>query len=393
MNNFIRDDYPETQTKIYGYHSDSINGNYKNFDWSKYILRVNENDKSQVLGFELETSSLEPIKLEVIKRITDLVPCILQKDGSVPAYSCEIITQPMSINWLHEHENDFKTLCEYLNNKHFTSFANGDCGLHIHFNKPSGEDIEERVVSRLWLIHNTYRDFIAKINGRDIDTQYARNMSYFENTPNKNYLYSTKFLWNGAVKNRDTHALCVNLQHKHTIEIRSPRGTLNFKSLMAKIEFWTNTFIECCKDQRIDRITWGKLTKGKYISEYCKAKDIITCLVLKDMTQNIERFEAKVAEYNSTVVEELSKLLSSLYKKSNKYDKDNVRRAVNKVRSELANIEFYGTETQPRYSYLRELTLYNEYDFIKDEAQKTLDTLNGLILPTMENTPECAKEV
>ena len=127
------------------------------------------------------------------------------------------------------------------------------------------------------------------------------------------------------------HCLAINLQHPNDIEIRSPKGTINFESFMAKLEFWTNAYIEAGKDQRISRLTWNKLVKGEYISAYCVKKDISTLKIMEDTTNEIQHYFEKIYKYNLTI----NKLALEFLEWSSK---QNVPRVVKKQLSEYCNV-------------------------------------------------------
>ena len=329
-NKFLRDDFDIA--KRFGYHG------VPTFDWDDYVLTEGDDDKSIIFGFELELGCTQEVTTEMYKELVKMFPVIFESDSSIMGnrtssdyiYGTEMITQPMSKNWFYAHLDDWKKTIQYLNDNGFGSYDVGSCGLHIHFAKPDTKEELDRTIARLWLIQQTYKDQIRKIDGRSW-TEYAQDIKENARYDIIEETLSTEWLLTSAKETTGMHCLAINLQHPNDIEIRSPKGTINFESFMAKLEFWTNAYVEAGKDQRISRLTWNKLVKGEYISAYCVKKDISTLKIMEDTTNEIQHYFEKIYKYNLTI----NKLALEFLEWSSK---QNVPRVVKKQLSEYCNV-------------------------------------------------------
>ncbi len=382
MNKFLRNDFDIR--KIFSYHCTP------DFNWNDYVLKNSEDDNSQVLGFELETSSGNFIEQEIIDTIIDSYPVILEHDSSVGGYDCEIITQPMTYNYFMEHAEDLKHLLTYLQQYNFTSHDNGSCGLHIHFNKPEKDEDFEQVVSRLWLITETWKDKISIIDGRGW-TGYAHNITDDVSYKISEQTISSKWLKEKALDNKGNHSLAINLQHEHDIEIRSPRGTLNANSLIARVQFWTNAYTECLRKQRVERITWNKLVKGSYIETYCKEHDAITLRPIIDMTNTIDIYMKNMTAYVLNVNAILTKALTYTIKNECKLT-DNAIDMINEnildIQQNLIKHNEYGVHAL-KHTF-RYIDVPNDYTNALNEVDKEI---TDIVKPTIPATNTTEREV
>lgn len=378
-NKFLRDDFDIAQR--FGYHRQP------SFNWNDYTLRVNDNDKSQVIGFELEVGCKKTITPAMYKKIVSLYPVIIESDSSilndcrVSGYrdECELISQPMTMNYFYSTLDNLKELLAYLKENDFGSYDLGSCGLHIHFQRPSDEATLRRVVSRLWLIQETYKEQIAKIDGRSW-YHYACNLNDVQYQQIDAELKSLEWLERTAFNNTSSHALAINLQHSNDVEIRSPRGTINFESFVSKVEFWNNAFTEGMRDQRISRLTWNKLAKGKYLTKYCIDKDIVTFKTLVDTTGEIVTYYNQMIKYNTHIMRNVSDFYTWVASQNQTRETKNYILALMNFEMNVTRALSYDTLTRFS-STLANDSYYTKYKWCEEELNKLLEKLNKMPKP------------
>lgn len=275
---------------------------YHESDKSFSLYDNGENPKYHI-GFELETGNKETrnYEKEVAKYLKDNLPVQLERDSSISACSdIEIISQPMSIEYIYGIKDELKSAFEFMISKNYKSHDLRTCGLHLHFSRIQSKENSDEVVSRGWLILETFKEQIMKISGREGDTYYYRWLS--EATHNTGIsIKAIEKLKNNDSKNL-TRYLAINNQKDTTIEFRFNRGTLNFDTFMARIEFTKNLYdIMINIEQDIEKTTWADLIKGEYIQKYAK-------------TLNLENVDIKVKDYSLDILTEENRLKDKINK-------------------------------------------------------------------------------
>ena len=380
-NKFLRNDFEIGQR--FGYHRQPA------FNWSDYTLTTGTGDDSQIIGFELEVGCKTRISPEMYKKIVELYPVIIESDSSIlndsrsGAYvdECELISQPMSMNYFYKTLDDLKALLDYLRENQFGSHDLGSCGLHIHFQRPADENVLKRAVGRLWLIQNTYKDQIAKIDGRGW-YHYACNLNEVQYPNMEAEMKSIEWLESTAFRNTSAHAIAINLQHSHDVEIRSPRGTLNFESFVSKIEFWNNAFTESMRDQRISRLTWNKLSKGKYLTKYCIAKDTVTYKTLIDTTSEINQYYNQMIKYNTNVMKCITEFYTWVAAQNQNREDRNYILSLANFEMNVSRIIKYDSLTRLSSSLAND-TYYDKYKWCENALNETLEKLNKVPKPVI----------
>ena len=169
-----------------------------------------------------------------------------------------------------QNTDKIKNVLDKLIELGYTSHDNDNCGLHFHVTRPENPE----VIDRLWLILETYKRQIIELSRRTGGqiSHWAQFLSDFINNDAEQLkaLYFIK----KTNKNRVRY-MALNNQNEKTIEFRFFRGTLKSETFFACIEFINNLMTLCSNlDINIESITWDKLCKGKYITNYIKEKGI-----------------------------------------------------------------------------------------------------------------------
>lgn len=149
-----------------------------------------------------------------------------KSDGSLEN-GFEIVTHPLSFNWIQENKNEFEVMLNDLKKWGFNSYDANTCGMHIHISKKSFGTWQ---LFRFIKFFNEYKEFIVSISQRKIEQ--IKKWASIEDETESELIYKAK------KKCGNSSRYCaINLQNGATIEIRIFRGTLNYASFMKNIEF------------------------------------------------------------------------------------------------------------------------------------------------------------
>lgn len=208
----------------------------------KYLSsELKNNTEIPFLGIELEVENkLDKIKNNSMAQLIDSSHLYFKTDGSL-SNGFEIVTHPLSFNWIQANSNKFKSMLTELKSSGFNSYDSNTCGMHIHISKKSFGTWQ---LYRFMKFFAENKDFIVSISQRKIDQ--LKKWANIEDNGNEELIYKAK------KKDGNSSRYCaINLQNHSTIEIRIFRGTLNYCSFMKNIEFvnalfcYTNESSEC----------------------------------------------------------------------------------------------------------------------------------------------------
>ena len=208
----------------------------------KYLSsELQSNSEIPFLGIELEVENkLDNIKNDSMAQLIDSSHLYFKTDGSL-SNGFEIVTHPLSFNWIQANANKFESMLTELKSNGFNSYDSNTCGMHIHISKKSFGTWQ---LYRFMKFFAENKDFIVSISQRKIDQ--LKKWANIEDNGNDELIYKAK------KKDGNSSRYCaINLQNHSTIEIRIFRGTLNYCSFMKNIEFvnalfcYTNESNEC----------------------------------------------------------------------------------------------------------------------------------------------------
>ena len=145
------------------------------------------------------------------------------------------------MNW----ENTFKELI--LNG--YMSHDSNHCGLHVHMTRSM---FTKEMIIKLIYFYEKYWDELIKFSRRD-DNRASRWSGKYDamSLSDCEQVYNT-------MNNRNRHDWrykAVNLQKPATIEFRLMRGTLNYKSFMACVEFVVKVAENSSKVTDVDNLS------------------------------------------------------------------------------------------------------------------------------------------
>lgn len=278
------------------YHEDRDIYDYHGFsDWQKQTLE-NENPPYYI-GFELEVENTHHNydNNELARFAKNTYPVICSKDGSID-YGFEIVSHPLSYNYIVENQDKLKYMLEELANKGCESHNPGTCGLHFHVTHPRNDDIIDRII----LIMETYKQELITFSRRNSGQieQWCKFLSDIKEEEDCKSLYFIK-------KNKETSTryMALNLTNYNTIEFRLFRGTLNFDTFMASVELVNNIMTLCSNlEIPIEKITWDRLTETQFAHTYCDMKNIRSTIIPKSNDEKYLEREKKEKECREKIV-------------------------------------------------------------------------------------------
>lgn len=378
------------------YHYPSVSTSFK---------KVRGENSKEFLGGELECtldanggfyqSDHRDNVFHIRKHYTDL-GLNFEKDSSI-GNGMEMITQPMTMNYLYKHENEFKDILAYLQDKGYYSHDKGKCGLHIHISRDFLGDTEEEIqstIEKIMLFVETYQDKVETFSRRkhqqfsvyNAYTKSSYKESHLSNDNimvDDNYFKSGKMLYELNKKMGIGHSSVVNTSTSTgaTIEFRMFRGTLKFETFMASFEFVHN-LVNVCKENQASKISWAKVINysGKYIKNYVESLNIIDDkLYLRDYTKNIEDIIEKCKAPRVAVINN--------YKK----DLDDIITNLQAIYEE--KIDFNSDSTTIKHTLKYRQALYNAIEGALVEESESEDTTlyDRLKVMTKDYTSDCVK--
>lgn len=223
-------------------------------------------------GTEIETECNETAPKYVAYDVNEILNkekqlCKFEHDGSLHN-GVEIITQPFSLKWQYENAERMRKVFETLQ-QHNCDYKYGGrdtCGLHIHVNRSFFKDFDYE--NRLCYLFQRLRDKIRIFSQR---TTFGY-CNFAGGTTTWNNIYNQKLTY------MQGHGAAINCSNRNTIEFRIFRGTTDYNTYMACVEF-THNLCKLVRD--ITDITKIETTTFNDVVNYCDT------LYLKDFCTNL----------------------------------------------------------------------------------------------------------
>lgn len=152
------------------------------------------------------------------------------RDGSL-RNGFEIITQPHTLDAFYKI--DWRAVLDACRENGYTSHDNERCGLHVHFSREMfgrDESAQGVAISKLIAFIDRHYDDILKISRRSREQASSWAASYCTATRGEAEQIGKK-------KGSAGRYYAVNNQNRATVEIRIMRGTLNYNSFHACVDF------------------------------------------------------------------------------------------------------------------------------------------------------------
>ena len=191
-------------------------------------------DENLFLGVELEvdqggqSDEEAGVIMDIMNETENDFMVYCSRDGSLNR-GIEIITAPATLNYHRKLKPKYQTLFRRLIRDGYRSHNTTTCGIHVHFSRAFFEDNEDECITKLLYLVERFWDEIVVFSRRD----YTALDSYAKK-PDSN---SKRFLrWN-KTNDHDGRYYAVNITNDNTIELRMFRGTLNYDSFAAILDF------------------------------------------------------------------------------------------------------------------------------------------------------------
>ena len=229
-----------------------------NYIPSEFLFHKNSIEKDATplyLGVELEVAGggEDEENAQWINEALRENNCYIMHDGSLrnadgEVDGLEITTHPCTLEY-HKSLN-YKKVFKWLLDNDYRSHDTSTCGLHVH-------------VSRNYLGNTITKQYLNIAKLLYVVEKHWKNISMIARRGNNSYSrnYSTgtaidmfKLL---SYAREDEDSLykyrAINLTHPHTVELRMFKGTLNYNTFMATLEFVRN-LIDFSKESSLDKI-------------------------------------------------------------------------------------------------------------------------------------------
>jgi hypothetical protein len=169
----------------------------------------------------------------------------LKEDGSLN-HGFEIVSHPMTLGFATNHF-DWNGISGLIK-KGCKSWDTSTCGLHVHLSRSAFRD-EKHLFKFFKLILDNAPD-VKRFAGRDSERWANFDKGYFLNAWNEynddgNYVSRTNDSLMKHAKNEsrnDNRYCAVNLQNRHTVELRFFKPSLNPKTVQAALQFCDAVF-------------------------------------------------------------------------------------------------------------------------------------------------------
>ena len=187
-----------------------------------------------LIGIEIEIEQKDGVSkdYQVIHAVNSIVPnrsIWFNEDGSLNHTGIELITQPMTLDFLPSMHLD--KVFEKLIELGYESYNTGVCGLHIHFSPNWYGYDSDNLVSLVNFVHSNRDDFERLSKRRNFQYCTIPSYTYDDIDDMRYYVDCSDF--------SDNHCIWLNKDPgTETLEIRLMRGTLNYDSFEKSIRLW-----------------------------------------------------------------------------------------------------------------------------------------------------------
>lgn len=189
-------------------------------------------------------------------------------DGSLDD-GIELVFHPASIEYFMSKKETLAEVFGEMIRKGYTSHKNGNCGLHVHVSlKALTKDNAYATCALARIVDNLWDELVCF--SRRTEYQLDRWASRYDTK----YLEFTEIV--KAIKKYGRYT-AVNMQNRHTVEIRIFRGTLNVNTFLATlqlVERLAEISTICYNADDADSVTWKMVTDCDYeeLKAYCQKR-------------------------------------------------------------------------------------------------------------------------
>jgi hypothetical protein len=237
------------------------------------------------MGFELELETGRGVSrddcarftLETINGNNEDSVVYLKDDGSLDC-GYEIVSHPMTLGFAMQH---FKwDGISGLIRKGCKSWDTNTCGLHIHLSRSAFKDEKHLFKFFKFVLDNSTE--VKRFAGRDSQRWANFDKSYFLNSWNEynndtgGYETRSNYSLMAYAKNeaRNEQRYCaINLQNRHTVELRFFKPSLNPKTVQAAMQFCDAVFQYTDTECETQKVMSGNALAFRSFTSWVKAQE------------------------------------------------------------------------------------------------------------------------
>jgi uncharacterized protein (UPF0212 family) len=194
-------------------------------------------------GTEMEIDEGNVSQFDMSKLSDNFYCC---HDGSLGWKGFEIISHPMTYEWIMEHR-PYEHVCELAKAAGYKSHDTKTCGFHVHMSRRAFGDCydsktEERITSFIYFFEKFWTE-VVKFSRRKHDfTIYDEEINAIDGYVKRMCDVSDtmpithKVVDEAKAEKHFDRYTCVNLVNSETIEVRIFKGTLNVNTIIASIQ-------------------------------------------------------------------------------------------------------------------------------------------------------------
>lgn len=172
----------------------------------------------------------------------------------------ELVTHPMQPQWAME--NFPWEVLDTLLKEYSMKEEHDSCGVHIHMNKAAF------TTSHLWKflqLHHRMPDFCKLVGGRG-DTHYATFSAFKSYHTRKDLKMISQNAKKSGVHGYSRY-MAINLENRHTIELRYPEGRVTVNAMKKNIE-WVQMLFDYTREVSVEQVKKGVLDDPGYLLGY-----------------------------------------------------------------------------------------------------------------------------
>lgn len=260
-------------------------------------------------GFELEAESHGNDSDDWANEVNDTLGyTYVKRDGSLND-GMEIVSHPATIEYHLSKREEYTELFRRMRRAGWRSHDDGTCGLHVHISLKPMEERNDMAVSNLLLLFDRFWDNLVNFSRRKEEQLHRWAKRY----PAGDHFYKDI---KSKAKGRSDRYMAINLENRHTVEVRMFRGTLNpdtFFATLQLVDVLVNAAIDLGDDENaVMHISWNELVKSDHaeLNAYLEKRHLLNIEeddILDDILEEAvaEAVEAEIARELNTGIREL----------------------------------------------------------------------------------------
>lgn len=217
---------------------------YHDHDYDeKFMVDGEKEEETLLFGIELEVEQSNRMATdkarmsEILYDMDENSILAFEQDGSL-YNGFEIITQPMSFEYIKENRQFFEDMMNKLKSNGYESFNTNTCGHHIHMSKMPLTDRQQVLFVAVF---EFFRQEFTALSRRDED-KLDRWATFITRNYDKDQLNNSEVFESllNILLHQCNRYRAINVTNTHTLESRIWRGTTDSLEYLARIELMYN---------------------------------------------------------------------------------------------------------------------------------------------------------